>query len=167
MSFKQIDIETLKFNPFTKIGKEAFLITAGTPEKFNTMTASWGFMGVMWGKNCIEAVIRPTRLTYDFAEKSELFTVSFLPEEMKDVITYCGTHSGRDVDKCAETGLIPVNLDGAVTFEQANLVLVCKKIYRGNMDPDGLAEEYRKFNEKDPLHVQFIGEILSAYRAMI
>jgi flavin reductase (DIM6/NTAB) family NADH-FMN oxidoreductase RutF len=164
MSFKQIDIESLKFNPFTKIGKEAFLITAGTPEKFNTMTASWGFMGVMWGKNCIETVIRPTRLTYDFTEKSELFTVSFLPEELKDIIAFCGTHSGRDTDKCAETGLIPVNLDGAVTFEQASLVFVCKKIYRGNMDTEGLAEECRKFNEKDPLHVQFIGEIISGYK---
>jgi flavin reductase (DIM6/NTAB) family NADH-FMN oxidoreductase RutF len=165
MSFKQIDLESLKFNPFTKIGKEAYLITAGTPDRFNTMTASWGFMGVMWGKNCIQTVIRPCRYTYEFAEQSDLFTASFFPDEYKNVLGFCGSHSGRDTDKCKETGLEPVNLDGAVTFEQANLVFVCKKIYRGNMDPDGLAEECRKFNETDPLHVQFIGEIISVYKS--
>ena len=59
MSFVEIDILKENINPFSKIGKEWFLVTAGDIEKFNTMTASWGFMGVMWNKNCAITVIRP------------------------------------------------------------------------------------------------------------
>ncbi len=78
---KEINIEELKFNPFAKIGKEWFLITAGNKDSFNTMTASWGFMGVMWGRNCIQAVVRPTRHTYKFLTENDNFTVSFFSEK--------------------------------------------------------------------------------------
>ena len=47
---KEVQIETLALNPFQKIGKEWMLVAAGTPERCNAMTASWGGMGVMWGQ---------------------------------------------------------------------------------------------------------------------
>ena len=74
MSFKEVSVSDLSFNPFTKIGKEWMLITSGDENKWNTMTASWGFVGVMWNKNVIETVIRPTRYTIEFVEKNDLFT---------------------------------------------------------------------------------------------
>ena len=61
MSFREVKAEELTMNPFTKIGKEWLLITAGNEEKCNTMTASWGAMGVMWGKNAVTVYIRPQR----------------------------------------------------------------------------------------------------------
>ena len=48
MSFKEINLTDLQFNPFTKIGSQWMLITAGNKDGFNTMTASWGGMGVLW-----------------------------------------------------------------------------------------------------------------------
>ena len=66
MSFREVKAEELTMNPFTKIGKEWLLITAGNEEKCNTMTASWGAMGVMWGKNAVTVYIRPQRYTKEF-----------------------------------------------------------------------------------------------------
>ena len=66
MAFKEIAIEELKLNPFTKIDKEWMLVTAGNEEKHNTMTASWGAMGIMWNKNIVTVYIRPQRYTKEF-----------------------------------------------------------------------------------------------------
>ena len=68
MGFKEVKAEELTMNPFTKIGKEWLLITAGNEEKCNTMTASWGAMGVMWGKNAVTVYIRPQRYTKEFVD---------------------------------------------------------------------------------------------------
>jgi flavin reductase (DIM6/NTAB) family NADH-FMN oxidoreductase RutF len=163
MSLKIFNPRELSFNPFGKIDGGC-LITAGTPEHFNTMTASWGFMGIMWGKNVITAVIRPTRYTFDYMNEHEYFTVTFLEcDDSKKILAYCGSHSGRDVDKAKETGLKPVDVDGAVTFEQASLVFVCRKIYVQDMDVNCLAADYKKLNGSDPIHTQFIGEIVGCY----
>ena len=144
---KEINIEELNFNPFSKIGKEWFLITSGNREKYNTMTASWGFMGVMWNKNCVQAVVRPTRHTFELLQENDTFTVSFYPD--------------RDVDKAKETGLTPVFDGDHVYFGEAKLVLCCKKIYVGNMDANAVDPELNKaYNSKDPIHTQFIGEIV-------
>ena len=88
MSFKEVSVSDLSFNPFTKIGKEWMLITSGVENKWNTMTASWGFVGVMWNKNVIETVIRPTRYTIEFVEKNDLFTVSFFDEEYRKALQF-------------------------------------------------------------------------------
>ena len=89
MSFREVKVEELNFNPFTKIGKEWLLITAGTEEKCNTMTASWGAMGVMWGKNAVTVYIRPQRYTKEFVDQEELFTLSVLGSEGIKLLRYC------------------------------------------------------------------------------
>ena len=99
MGFKEIAVEELNFNPFTKIGTEWMLITAGDEKNFNTMTASWGGMGIMWNKKVITAYIRPQRYTKEFVDANELFTVSFYDEKYRKALNICGTKSGRDCDK--------------------------------------------------------------------
>ena len=83
MSFKKIELSELSFNPFEKFGNQWMLLTGGTMENCNTMTASWGQLGVLWNKNVLTCYIRPNRYTYDFVEKGELFTASFLGEEYR------------------------------------------------------------------------------------
>jgi flavin reductase (DIM6/NTAB) family NADH-FMN oxidoreductase RutF len=164
MAFTAVNTREIDFNPFAKIDGGC-LITAGTPENFNTMTASWGFTGIMWTKNVFTTVIRPNRYTYEFAEKYETFTASFFNKEIgKKILSYCGSHSGRDVDKCKETGITPISLDGGVTFEQAELVFVCKKVYVKEMDIEAIAPDCRKYLGTEPVHTEFIGEIISAYK---
>ena len=79
MGFQETDIHSLEFNPFDKISKQWMLITAGDEEKSNTMTASWGGVGIMWGKEVATAYIRPQRYTKEFVDREERFTLSFLP----------------------------------------------------------------------------------------
>lgn len=160
---KEIAIETLSINPWTKIGKDWFLLTSGDETKFNTMTVGWAFMGVMWGKNVISAMVRPNRYTFEFMEKNDLFTVSFFGEENKNILGFCGSHSGRDCDKTAETGLTPVFTDGTVAFKEAKLTFVCRKIYAQDLDINLVALDVKPANGSDPIHKQFFGEILKVY----
>ena len=157
---RELSLEYLNLDPFSMIGKDWCLITAGTQEKWNTMTASWGFMGVMWNKNCIMATVRPNRYTHEFLKNNELFTVSFFENEYRKALAFCGSHSGRDCDKAKETGLVPLFTDNTVTFEQAKIVFVCRKIFTMDMDPDCLDTELNKQYNSDPIHTEFIGEIL-------
>jgi flavin reductase (DIM6/NTAB) family NADH-FMN oxidoreductase RutF len=165
MSFKEININELCFNPFAKIGQEWFLVTAGDENGCNTLTASWGFMGHMWNKNVFTTVIRPTRYTYEFIEKSEYFTACFLPKDKKDILKFCGANSGRNCDKIKEAGLTPFYTDGTTAFEEAELIFVCRKIYAADMDISKLKDEFHQYYgaKFGPMHKQFIGEIVKVY----
>ena len=106
------------------------LITAGNEEKCNTMTASWGGVGIMWGKNAVTTYIRPQRYTKEFVDANDTFTISFFDESYRKALNICGSVSGRDKDKIKEAGLTPYFVDGTAAFEEANLILVCKKMYQ-------------------------------------
>lgn len=166
MSFKKIELTELTFNPFTKIGGEWTLITGGTPEKFNTMTASWGQMGVLWNRNVFTCYIRPNRYTYGFIEENDTFTASFLSEDYRKALSFCGSHSGRDCDKMAETGLSAVELDGAVGIEQSELILVCRKLYSYDLNESGFLTNDNIPEQSygsDPYHRAYISEIIGVY----
>jgi len=161
MSFKEVSIEELSFNPFTRIGKEWMLITAGDENKHNTMTASWGGVGVMWGKNVVTAYIRPRRYTKGFVDNNERFTISFYDESYRKALNICGTKSGRDCDKEAEAGLTPYYVDGTTAFEEANLIFVCRKQYHQEMVPGcfDVKENDEKWYPGKDYHVMYIAEI--------
>ncbi len=157
--------ETLVLNPFTTIGKEWFLLTSGTIQDYNTMTCSWGGLGVLWNQNVVTAYVRGTRHTFDYLEKNNLFTISVFPEQYRKALAYCGSHSGRDVDKAKETGLTPIEIDGTTAFEEAKLILVCEKVYAQILEEESfvLKENLTDFYQKDAMHKMYIGRILNAY----
>ena len=95
---QEISISDFKENPFTLIGDEWFLITTEKDGKTNTMTASWGGLGVMWNRNVISVYIRPSRYTKQFVDSKSKFSVCVLPKNYRDVMSYCGKYSGRDKD---------------------------------------------------------------------
>ena len=97
MAFREIDPKELTGNPFERIGSQWMLVTAGDQNRYNTMTASWGGLGVMWGKNVAYTVIRPQRYTYEFMESNDTYTLSFYGKEYKTALNFCGSKSGRDV----------------------------------------------------------------------
>ena len=86
MMLTKVDPKTLTFNPFHAIGSQWMLITAGTAERCNTMTASWGGVGIMWGKPVATAYIRPQRYTKTFLDEQDCFTLSFLPDQYLSLI---------------------------------------------------------------------------------
>lgn len=162
MAFQEVKIEELSFNPFTKIGKEWLLITAGKEESYNTMTASWGGVGVMWGKNVVSVYIRPQRYTKEFVDHNDLFTIAFLGENHRPALAYCGKISGRDEDKVKNAGLTPYFTDGTVAFEEADMIMVCKKQYHQEMRPecfDVKENDARWYPEKD-YHTMYMAEIV-------
>ena len=119
--FKEVEPQALgdmEFNPYKKIDKEWFLVTAGDESGYNTMTASWGFAGIMWGKQTFTTVIRPQRYTKSFIDKSDTFTICFFDESERKALQFCGSHSGKDHDKAAEPGLVPVFTAGTRSDER-------------------------------------------------
>ena len=159
--FTRIDPKELNQNVFTLIGDQWMLITAGTREKCNTMTASWGGLGVLWGKPVATVYIRPQRYTLEFVEREEKFTLAFFGEAYRKALALCGSKSGRDIDKVKECGFTVETADGAPYFAEADLVLVCKKAYWQDMDPTHFLDgeiDGKWYPEKD-YHRIFIGEI--------
>ena len=127
---KKIEITDLADNFFVSFSKEWMLVTAGSAEKFNTMTASWGGVGWLWNKPVAFVFIRPERYTHEFVERKAYMTLDFLGSENKNIHGICGTKSGRTVDKIKESGLIPEITElGNITFKQARLTLECRKLY--------------------------------------
>lgn len=165
-AWKTVAPEEIRDNPFDLIGKGWMLITAGKMDDFNTMTASWGCLGVLWRRPVAVCFVRPTRHTFSFINRADRFTLSFFGEEYRDILDFCGSRSGRDTDKITETGLEPMDLDGGgIAFEQARLVLHCRKLYSQDFDPklfrDPAIEEL--YPEKD-YHRIFIGEVEKCFR---
>lgn len=158
--FVELDPLELQDNMFRRIGREWMLITAGKPEKFNTMTASWGGVGVLWNTNVTFSFVRPSRYTYGFMEKEKYYTLSFFGADCRRALQFCGSKSGRDVDKVAETGLTPVFDAPAPYFAEAELVLVCRKLYTQDLDTERLLDPVLMANYKDgDVHRMYVGEI--------
>ena len=163
MPLKEIDMRGLSVNPMTLIGQEWMLITAGNADTgCNTMTAAWGHLGMIWNKPTATIYIRPQRFTREFVDQEAYFTLAFFDESWKKQLGYLGTVSGRDEEKIANAGLTPVFGDDTVWFEEAQLVLVCRKLYRQELDgacfTDASLVE-RNYPQKD-FHIQYVGEIV-------
>ena len=123
----------MQVNPFTKFEKDWALLTAGTEERYNSMTIGWGSLGTVWNKDVLTVYVRPDRYTWEFLRDNEYFTVSFFPASCREALAIMGQMSGRDGDKAAAAGLTPRILPQGITFKEATETFVCKKIYMAPM----------------------------------
>jgi flavin reductase (DIM6/NTAB) family NADH-FMN oxidoreductase RutF len=163
--FQKIKPRDLTDNSFQLFYKDWTLIAAGTPNRYNMMTASWGGVGNLWNKRVVFIFIRPSRYTYEFTEASDVFTLNFFDEQYRDMLNLCGSESGRDIDKMKEPGLTPCEDHGSVYFEEARLVIVCKKIYYQDLIPEHFLEgTIASHYSNTDYHRMYIGEILSVYK---
>ena len=161
---------------FELFRKQWALVTAGTPDHFNACTVSWGSMGTLWTRpegsgQVITAYIHPGRYTHELLLQHDTFTVSFFPEKCRPALSYMGAHSGRNEDKTAAAGLTPIAMEDSVTFEQASLTFLCRKLYQAPFAKEGIAAEVREYYQAHPAvyppdangewrpHWMFIGEI--------
>ena len=159
---RNIDPKQITNNPFAMIGDQWMLITAGTAENCNTMTASWGGVGVLWQAPVATCYVRPQRYTKQFLDEQEYFTLTFFGEEYRDALKLCGSKSGRDVDKVKECGFtVERAACGAPYFAQAELVIVCRKRYVQDFDPAAIPDDVKEkqYPNKD-YHTMYIGEIV-------
>jgi len=142
------------------------LLTAGdfASGKFNTMAIGWGGLGNMWGMPFAHVVVRPGRYTHEFMEKYDTFTLCVFAEKYAKAVQLLGKRSGRQGDKIAASGLTPVASAkiAAPGFAEAELILECRKMYRGVLDPRGFLD--KKIDKHYPLkdyHSIFYGEVLA------
>lgn len=159
--FEKTELNRLNENFARTIGERWLLVSAGDETRCNMMTASWGLMGVLWGKPVAEIFIRPSRYTLSFLEEHETFSLCVFPEELKKrVHGICGSASGRQVDKLSETGLTPIYENGTVYFEEAETVFLCRKLYTDTLDPAKLLDQSlaEKWYDGD-CHRLFLAEI--------
>ena len=163
MAFEEISVKALGDNPFSLIGDKWMLITAGQQGNLNTMTASWGGLGVLWNKNVAFSFVRPQRHTFSFLEREDYYTLSFYQESYRPALAMCGKVSGKDTDKISKAGLTPVFDEPAPYFSEARLVLVCKKIYGQFLQPTCFIDEKIEecYPEKD-YHKMYVGEVVNA-----
>lgn len=162
--FKAISLEEIKDNAFKLIGEDWMLISAEKEGKVNTMTASWGGIGIMWGKKVAYVAIRPQRYTKEFIDSSKGFSLSFLPDNFRDKLNYLGTVSGRNEDKVQKSGLKVLTEENIPYFEESRLVLLCQKLFAQDFTPESFLEEGIKdsFYAKNDYHTLYIAEIKKA-----
>lgn len=160
-NFKEIQPQEFVYSPFKLIGEEWMLITAEKDGKANTMTASWGGLGVMWGKNVAYIAIRPQRYTKEFIDNSDTFSLTFFDDSFKKALGYLGATSGRDEDKIAKSNLTVLHTDGVPYFAEAKIAILCNKLYAQEYKPELFVAQ--EINEKcypdADHHTLYIAEI--------
>lgn len=167
-------MDTKDFQPeiFKLFDDQWGILTAGDKDAFNSMTISWGMLGTLWcmphkGKNVCTVFVNPARYTYGFMEKSDYYTVSFFDnKKYQKALGIMGSKSGRDMDKAKASGLTPKYLEHGVTYEEAEITFVVRKIYRhelqlGQMPADVIEGFYTKGRVP---HTMYIGEIIETIR---
>ena len=147
----------IDFDPFKRIGEQWALFGVSADGDSNAMTVSWGEAGVLWNKPIFTVFIRPTRHTYELAEKTDIATLSFFPEEYKNTLAYFGRTSGRDENKLDK--LSHSIKDGILTFDASSLTLVGKKLYYTDIDPDKFIDPALDSNYDNDYHRVYVYEI--------
>lgn len=168
MTYKEKD-----YRVFAMFEKDWALVTAGTIERFNSCTVGWGSLGNMWGdgRSTVTVYVHPARYTSEFLKENEEFTVSFLPKSQKRALAYMGTHSGRTENKAEAAGLTPVAVRNSVTYEEAELTFVCRKLYQHQFTKEDIVSDVQAYYASGAAvypdgnggwqpHIIFIGEIL-------
>jgi flavin reductase (DIM6/NTAB) family NADH-FMN oxidoreductase RutF len=167
LSRTAIDLVRLRLPVVGAWKERQFLLAAGdfASGSYNLMTVGWGGLGRMWARPMALITVRPSRYTYTFLQKHRDFTLNLFPASFADTLSYCGNHSGRDVDKVKETGLTPIASQKVTApgFQQAELILECRVSYFSDFDPGRFLADYIEghYPNKD-YHRLFLGEILAA-----
>jgi len=164
--FKKVGWEDLNDNIIKMIGKDWMLITAGTSDDYNMMTASWGTMGWLWEKPVTTIFVRPQRYTHIYTEREDYYTITFYKEEHHDALVKMGSVSGKDFDKMNYEKLRPViTPNGSIAFKEAYIVIECKKLYSTVIQEDEFIDVNvvsDKYPQKD-FHTMYFGEITGVW----
>ena len=161
--FQKVNTHEYQFNAFNEIGDNWTLISAPKGDRVNTMTASWGGLGVLWGRDVATVYIRQTRYTKEFVDGQDHFTLSLFDGYRKE-LALLGTKSGRDGDKIAEVGFHVEEVEGQPAFAESKAVMICKKLYQDDIPLDKIpADIVEKFYDDGDYHTMYIGEITALY----
>jgi len=150
------------------------LVTAKVGDKVNPITIGWGTIGMQWGKPLFQAYIRESRYTKAMLDEAKEFTVNIPLERTdrtKEILSFCGSRSGRDVDKAGALNLTLVESEKvtAPAIRELPLTLECRVIYSVRQDGSVMPEDVMKRyypdweNSKNDVHSVYYGEVVAAY----
>lgn len=171
-SFVSISPKDIRENPIKLFGDDWAVVAAGTAEDFNELTVSWGALGDAWWENMPIAIIfvSATRYTQKYLETHDTFSINVFPPRFRKALAYIGSHSGRDEDKVAATGLsVDFSDSGTPLFPEARLIIECRKVYAHNLDSSKFSESLignyaqKKFQGVVP-HTVYFGEIINCWQ---
>lgn len=163
--FKAIKPVEIAGNAIKKIGSEWMLLAAEKDGKVNMMTASWGGLGVLWGKSVVYTFFRPQRYTYEFVSAADTLSATFFTESFRDKLNLCGTQSGRDIDKVKECGFTVMHDGPTPYFAESSLALILRKLYVQRIDPGCFIDaglDAQHYPNKD-YHYMIISEIVNVW----
>jgi flavin reductase (DIM6/NTAB) family NADH-FMN oxidoreductase RutF len=165
---EEIPFKEFALPPVDSWAERWMLLAAGerSSGQFNIMTVAWGGIGFFWNKPLVVVAVRPNRYTYQFMEKYPTFSLSAFPRPYREKLMFCGTNSGRNVDKVKECGFTPIKLVhvGAPGFDEAELILECRKMYYDDFNPDHFLDRDIASNYSgNDYHRFYFGEILTIH----
>lgn len=157
--------------------KSGILLTTKADDKVNTMSISWGTLGIEWGKQIFTVFVRENRFTRTMLDKNPEFTINIPYGDFnKKIIGYCGSKSGRNVDKIKDMNLTLEESDeiSVPGIKELPLTLECKVLYRQMQDKDAIPQDIKDdcypqdVDSTSPLankdfHIAYYAEIVKAY----
>ncbi len=161
---KDVDYMKVAEDSINNIKKGAFL-TVKAGKDLNTMTIGWATFGVIWSKPIMMVAVRSSRHTFGIIEKAKDFTVSVPKGNMQEEIAFCGSKSGRDVDKLKMCRLEIINgrMVTSPVIKTNGRHYECKIVYKSAMNPANLDKDYDNLYPKKDYHTLYFGEILACY----
>jgi flavin reductase (DIM6/NTAB) family NADH-FMN oxidoreductase RutF len=161
---REVDYMSVAQQVMDQIKKGAFL-TAKADDQLNTMAIGWALVGVVWGKPVFMVAVRDSRHTFGIIDKAADFTVTVPSTDVQAQVMYCGTKSGRNVDKYKECHLELAEAQKVITpiIKTPGVHFECKIVHKAPMDPKFLDREYEGLYPKKDYHTLYFGEILACY----
>lgn len=158
---KETILELLK-NPLFN----SCVVNFGDINHHNGLAVGWYSLGTLWQKSVATVFVKPNRYSFEFAEKNDYFSLVWFKEEHEKIVSYFGTVSGRDVNKDAALNLKTIDLDNTIGYENAKLIITCKKVFSHNIKKEEINDErIIKFPmyQDELYHCEYIGEIINVY----
>lgn len=176
MNLIEKNVDEINFDVFKEL-KNYALLTSGSINNYNMMTATGFLFGKFFLKPIVQVYIRPTRYTYNYFESNSLFTVSFYDSKYKPSLIVCGEKSGKNCNKTVEANLHPFEYENVVLFKEAKITFICKKVFHTdvseeNFDSKNLHDDYycnqkilqdncSPLEEERVYHRIYLGEIIN------
>ncbi|MFB3883709.1 MAG: flavin reductase family protein [Thermodesulfobacteriota bacterium] len=165
MTKKIVDYRNYLAETIKAFDESRVLLVSQGKEGFpNVMAIGWGTIGIIWKRPIFIVLVRPSRYTYKFIEEAGEFTVNVVPPQLKEVVQFCGTVSGRDYNKFKEKQLtaIPSTKVKTPILKEAMIHFECRVVNKNDLTPSGLAKAMiPDLYPKGDFHRVYFGEILA------
>jgi flavin reductase (DIM6/NTAB) family NADH-FMN oxidoreductase RutF len=159
-----VDYHSIAGRAMKQIEDGAFLVVQAG-DKLNVMTIGWASIGFIWGRPMMTVLVRKSRYTFGLMEKATEFTVGVPLVDMRKELAYCGSNSGRKVDKVKQCKLeiFPGEKVKTPILNIPGFHFECKIVYKSPIDPAALIESYKHLYPEKDHHTVYYGEIVYCY----